>query len=191
MGTSALSSHLTSQQHVEKWKELLKPNPITKLFKPKTPQDICDSAVLKFLIENNIAFNAVDSSSFKDMLGTFHRNTNPTSSTTLKGLLDNKYDSMQRQVLEFVSNLEFGKKSNTSRQGRIPPNDSLRWWSLNEGRFPQLARVARAVFCIPMADAEVERVFRAGLIVTKRRNRLKSQQVSKILFVKRNLALQK
>jgi hypothetical protein len=97
-------------------------------------------------------------------------------------------DNLQNKKTKLREEIEHFKG-----QGRIPPNDSLlRWWSLNEGRFPQLARVARAVFCIPMADAEVERVFSAaGLIVTKRRNRLKSLQVSKILFVKRNLALQK
>lgn len=67
-------------------------------------------------------------------------------------------------------------------------NSLLDWWRLNEGTYPILSRVARALLCIPVADAEVERVFSAaGLIVTKRRNRLKSDTISKLLFVKRNM----
>lgn len=112
-GTSGLRSHLDSSKHKKRWQAFKTPNTLEKMLKPITPQDKADSSLLKFLIENNISFNAVDSDSFKDFYGILTASSSqsklkPTASSKLKELLEEKYDLFQRQLLEFLSTIEFG-----------------------------------------------------------------------------------
>ena len=64
----------------------------------------------------------------------------------------------------------------------------LEWWKLNESRFPNIAKLAKAVMCIPATSAPSERLFSAaGHIVNKRRTCLKPENVDVILFLNKNL----
>ena len=61
----------------------------------------------------------------------------------------------------------------------------LRWWEQNEFRFPNLAKVARSILCIPATSTSSERLFStAGLTVTKLRNCLKPEKVDAPIFLK-------
>jgi hypothetical protein len=58
------------------------------------------------------------------------------------------------------------------------------WRKLEEsGRFPVLCRVARCLLAIPASSSEVERIFsRAGLMITKKRSRLRLATIQILMF---------
>ena len=59
----------------------------------------------------------------------------------------------------------------------------LLWWKTHAARFPQLAKLARRVLCTPATSAPSERIFSVpGLIATKIRNRLASENVALLVF---------
>jgi hypothetical protein len=61
----------------------------------------------------------------------------------------------------------------------------LGWWKEAHTSYPGLARLARRTLCIPATSATSERLFsQAGLTVTKLRNRLSSDNVSMLLFLR-------
>ena len=66
----------------------------------------------------------------------------------------------------------------TSRLRKFKPTNPLLWWKMHAARFPQLAKLARRVLCIPATSAPGRQgAFSPGravlgLIVTKVRNRL-------------------
>ena len=57
----------------------------------------------------------------------------------------------------------------------------LEWWKLDEARFPNIAKLARAVICIP-ATSTPFRFSVAGHNVNKRRTCLNPENVDVILF---------
>uniref|UniRef100_A0A8C5H0M9 HAT C-terminal dimerisation domain-containing protein n=1 Tax=Gouania willdenowi TaxID=441366 RepID=A0A8C5H0M9_GOUWI len=72
----------------------------------------------------------------------------------------------------------------TNEEGISPSQDPALWWSLNESRFKNLSRLAKAYLCIPATSVPAERVFSAaGLVVNRLRSRLlpKHQQVLHVL----------
>ena len=64
----------------------------------------------------------------------------------------------------------------------------LEWWKLNESRFPNIAKLAKAVICIPATSTPSEKLFSAaGDVVNKRRACLNPENVDVILFLNKNL----
>ena len=64
----------------------------------------------------------------------------------------------------------------------------LEWWSQNKLNFPNVARVARDLLCVPATSVPSERLFsKAGDVVTKKRNSLKPGKAEKIIFLMENL----
>ena len=62
------------------------------------------------------------------------------------------------------------------------------WWKINEARFPNVAKLARSMLCVPATSTAAERVFlAAGITVSKRRSCLKPENVDRILFLNKNL----
>lgn len=67
-------------------------------------------------------------------------------------------------------------------------SDPLEWWKGYKEKFPILARLARRYLCIPATSGPVEGVWSdAGNIVTKKRNRLLTEHVEKLVFAFENL----
>lgn len=63
----------------------------------------------------------------------------------------------------------------------------LEWWRLNGDEFPILSRMAKRYLAIPASSAASERAWSVlGNIFTKRRNRLASETLCKLLMVKHN-----
>jgi len=75
-------------------------------------------------------------------------------------------------------------------QSKSPPRsvNIFEWWKVNEPRYPNVARLAKSVLCIPATSTAAERVFSsAGITVSKKRSCLKPENVDKILFLNKNL----
>ena len=70
----------------------------------------------------------------------------------------------------------------------VPCNsDVMAWWSMNERRFPKLAKLAKIYLGIPATSASSERLFsKAGIITAKHRNCLKAKNVEAIVFLNKN-----
>ena len=64
------------------------------------------------------------------------------------------------------------------------------WWKINEPRYPNIAKLAKSMLCVPATSTAAEQVFSAaGITVSKRRSCLKPENVDKILFLNKNLPL--
>ena len=63
-------------------------------------------------------------------------------------------------------------------------NNPLEWWKVNEREFPNIAKLAKRVLCIPATSAPAERLFsHAGLIVSKARAALKPENVASAVLL--------
>ena len=81
---------------------------------------------------------------------------------------------------------------NTYKRFRLLPigdnesnyNDPLAWWKMHEHTLPFLAKLARKTLNVPASSAPSERVFSsAGIYVSKRRARLRSDIVEATVFL--------
>ncbi|KAL3125558.1 hypothetical protein niasHT_009691 [Heterodera trifolii] len=71
-------------------------------------------------------------------------------------------------------------------------SDPFVYWKLKEenGKWPLLCRVARKFLSAPCGSVESERLFsKAGLICTNLRNRIKGDNVRKLIFLQSNLSI--
>jgi hypothetical protein len=67
-------------------------------------------------------------------------------------------------------------------------SDPLIWWKANEGRFPQMAKLAKRYLCIPATSVASERVFStSGNIVNAKRSKLTPEHVDMLTFLAKNL----
>lgn len=66
-------------------------------------------------------------------------------------------------------------------------SDPLDWWKHNETKYPLLSNLAKKYLCIPATSVASERIFStAGDIVTAQRSCLSSDQVDRLIFLKKN-----
>ena len=71
-------------------------------------------------------------------------------------------------------------------------SDPLKWWKENETRFTYLSKVAKKLLCIQATSVPSERLFSAaGNIVSKKRASLHSTNVDCLLFLHKNMFVQK
>ena len=63
----------------------------------------------------------------------------------------------------------------------------LDWWKKNGSIYPCLYEAVKCTLSIPATSVPAERIFSlAGFLVTKRRARLMSDKVNKLIFLNRN-----
>ncbi|XP_067300896.1 zinc finger BED domain-containing protein 4-like [Pseudorasbora parva] len=97
-------------------------------------------------------------------------------------------------------NTPFGRQrtSSTAQQldsylSEVPiprSNNPLEFWRTNQGRFPDLAQMARRYLSAPCTSTDSERLFSAAShIIDEKRNRLSCEKAEKLLFIKKNLPL--
>lgn len=123
--------------------------------------------------------------------------TAPLSSTksALQSLLDDDSDHesdtdasatnavLSEQMLRERCDAELGFYKQVTRLelGKNP----LEWWKENAKYYPLLSPVARKWLAVPASSAASERLFSAaGLVVTSKRTRLKSEKVESLVFLK-------
>ena len=64
----------------------------------------------------------------------------------------------------------------------------LKWWQVNESKFPLMAKVAKEMFCISATSTPSERAFsKAGNLLSNKRALLKPHKVDMILFLNKNV----
>ena len=69
-----------------------------------------------------------------------------------------------------------------------PDTNPLEWWKLENGRFPNLAYLAKKYLCICGTSIPSERIFsKAGHVANNLRNRLTPENVNKLVFLSKNL----
>lgn len=62
------------------------------------------------------------------------------------------------------------------------------WWKQNANRFPNLAKIARDILCIPASSANIEQLFSIALdILSAKRNKMKPLLFGMTVFIRRNL----
>jgi hypothetical protein len=67
----------------------------------------------------------------------------------------------------------------------MKPTDPLSYWKDNQVKFPYMTRLVRRVLCVPATSAASERLFStAGLIITKKRNRLSSETAALLIYLR-------
>ena len=69
-----------------------------------------------------------------------------------------------------------------------PDANPLEWWKLENGRFPNLAYLAKKYLCICGTSVPTERIFsKASQIANNLRNHLTQENVNKLVFLSKNL----
>lgn len=67
----------------------------------------------------------------------------------------------------------------------------LAWWKAHESLYPNLAMLAKHYLAVPATSVPSERVFStAGDIVTASRSALTTENVDKLIFLKKNLKIE-
>ena len=66
-------------------------------------------------------------------------------------------------------------------------NNIMEWWSDNEEKFPNIAKLARKYLAIPASSAPSERVFsQMKIIVERKRWRMDPERLESVLFLRCN-----
>ena len=92
--------------------------------------------------------------------------------------VSNNYESLIKEKCTLEISLNKQQPEIDSKE------NPLLCWEKNTIRFPILSRLAKMWLAIPATSAPRERVFSLeGRIVTKERNRLSAEKVSRIMFV--------
>ena len=70
-------------------------------------------------------------------------------------------------------------------------SNPLAWWKDNESVYPNVAMLAHCYLAVPATSVPSERVFStAGDIVTANRSALTTDNVDKLIFLKKNLKIE-
>lgn len=110
-------------------------------------------------------------SSFASLLGDVHRNN--SAHVTYRSLPSDGR-------LEVTSFLQEGPLD-------VESGNPLTWWKERQLSFPRLCKVMKTKLCIVATSVPSERIFsKTGLLISERRNRLKGDKVSQLVFLNAN-----
>lgn len=87
----------------------------------------------------------------------------------------------------FIAEATCGMDCLESKKSKRVPLRPLKYWKDNSHRFPYLSQIAKDIFGTPASSGSVERVFSTATdIMTSKRNRMKADLFSMLMFIKRN-----
>ncbi|CAF4921023.1 unnamed protein product [Rotaria sp. Silwood1] len=113
------------------------------------------------------------------------------SSTDTNDLLSGCYDQISTTLKASDTNDEL-KRYLQSIDSLIDNEDLFDFWRRQKFVYPVLYSIARDILIVPATNTAAERLFSAsGNTVTETRNRLSSQKVDKLMFIKKNVAILK
>jgi hypothetical protein len=73
---------------------------------------------------------------------------------------------------------------------QLGKEDPFHWWSKNQKRFPQLAKIAQKYLSAPPSSVASERLFSgAGDVYDDKRNKLAPEKAEMLLFIKNNFKM--
>jgi hypothetical protein len=78
----------------------------------------------------------------------------------------------------------------TQQNKKTPQNDPLEFYKAKKEEFPNVARIARHLLCIPATSVSAESLFsRAGMIQNDQRSRLHPMRLQQFCFLNHNQSL--
>ncbi|XP_057333515.1 E3 SUMO-protein ligase ZBED1-like [Microplitis mediator] len=98
------------------------------------------------------------------------------------------HEKRAAESMKFVEENNIGHHFELKQYLKEPPilinEDPIQYWNSRKSFFPSLYKIAEEYLIIPATSVPSERLFStAGLIMTKRRNRIKPDKFQKILFL--------
>jgi hypothetical protein len=132
-------------------------------------------AVIRTSIDHPVAFKEFD-------VDDFYRQLQPilvVEVDAVNGIEKELEEELNRYKNAPIQNAYF-----TDEYGIRQFNNPLDWWRQNESKYPNVARLARRVLCIPATSAPSERIFSAaGLTIGKDRASLIPENVDDLIFL--------
>jgi hypothetical protein len=110
----------------------------------------------------------------------------PITTTDTQSTIQSVFGAITAPAVIQATETEIARYLATERR----PIDScpLKWWQANGINFPILRELARKYLGIPASSASSERMWSIGsLLVTKTRNRLSTENICHMMFLKHNL----
>ncbi|XP_060567575.1 E3 SUMO-protein ligase ZBED1-like [Ruditapes philippinarum] len=93
-----------------------------------------------------------------------------------------------QQPLQNLIELEVHRYFSHNQPQSSKQQTLLQWWQANHYFYPQLATLAKKYLAVPASSVPSERVFSlAGIVVDKKRSRLKPDLVDTLIFMKMNI----
>lgn len=93
-----------------------------------------------------------------------------------------------QQPLQNLIELEVHRYFSHNQPQSSKQQTLLQWWQANHYFYPQLATLAKKYLAVPASSVPSERVFSlAGIVVDKKRSRLKPDLVDTLIFMKMNM----
>lgn len=117
-----------------------------------------------------------------------HQQTSLSSSNS-DDFLSDCFDQPSTGVTNVIDELKLYLQSTDKL---LDNEDLLTFWKRQKALYPILYSIACDILIIPATNTAAERLFSAsGKTVTNTRNRLSSQKVDKLMFIKKNLLILK
>ncbi|XP_069106896.1 E3 SUMO-protein ligase ZBED1-like [Argopecten irradians] len=114
-------------------------------------------------------------------------NKSPKPASAMSSLLGDIYILKVEKPRSIEDQVESEVKAYKTEPPITTDSNPLIWWSTHCEKFPLLANLAKKYLSIPATSVPSERVFStAGDIVTAQRSALKSENVDRLIFLKKN-----
>ena len=135
---------------------------------------------IKIYFYDNLSNNLSQPSNSVNQINNTQNDQNKTS--FIKSLMDSRVNSSRNNLLED----EIYRYSNMDVNEYY--DDPLEFFRINKSSFPLLCKIVKHLFCITASSVPSECLFsHAGQICTDLRNRLDSDNIEFLLFIKENL----
>ncbi|XP_069105739.1 E3 SUMO-protein ligase ZBED1-like [Argopecten irradians] len=110
------------------------------------------------------------------------------SKSALQDLFGEVFVTCVEPAVSLKTRIELELVNYKSTQNMPLDADPLLWWKQQELNFPLLSTLARRYLCIPATSVASERVFStAGDLVSAQRSLLSSDQIDRLIFLKKNM----